>query len=1122
MTSYGNPAKRLLMVTCLLAGILPVGCQKHGEDALPADSIEKPVATPSETDQAKPDEMGNTDVVAQEQDAPQAVVEPLPEVVENLPEKDLILENILKCEPCFKSEDQNCTAGDADSSDDCYEIMSKVEWLSKDIGYLNRFFKDNQEIFDRRLSALQEEMRECAGEWENRDTYSAADMPPCDNAVFSILTTLESEKKDAAWLKAHGLPDAYRKLYIKVIEYHGPMEYGADNYYGHFWKNESGTIDLRYMEYEDANMDAAVKAMREIVAQGVDINKRVAEDEPNNLLFKPYIFRIDNKDFLLKLIEAGMVDPNAQDENGNTLLAVHGLKPKLVDALIQSGADVSIANHDGICAFFRMDASMRKNWIWKSLDVSKVKDKDGNTPLHLYADDINILKVLIKSGLSLEQKNNEGRTPVFYAKSPDVLKAFMDAGADLKARDNHQNSLLHASHSPEMLAILLAQGLDVNIKNDLGQTPVFFANTAETLAIYIAHGADVNIRDSQGNGLLHSNRVDSEMISTLLKADIHINDKNDMGQTPLFFVDINQLETLRAYINSGADVNVADRDGNTIIHHKLLSDEAWDILLKAGFNQNARNNQQIPAWFASYKLEIQKEAKSYDYDGVKILKKYLDRGADVHVTDDEGNTLLHGMIKCGKQDNDKAIYCYGDDSFSETYPEIIPRLVNAGLDVNQKNHEGKTPIFGCIPAENSEDIEMKLDDACFEQFKKLGADIYALDHAGNNLLTECIRQGCVSYELLLKNEFDTKTPEPTRARALELYKGEVPERTGTCRGTSLYDPVDASLDEYCESYSGDQLILPLMAEWGLELNGDILCTLGAPCLKKELVTQAIRDAVNAPNCVESGTLINQKAFPGSLECYLNDGGDINASNGLGNTPLMTNAMGFYGTDMGPVDCIDIDRIMLFVEAGADINHKNRNGNTILYFSFGTDFIADEYCNGAHCDYSDGCDINIVSYLIKHGANVNNMNHAHVTPLMHHIQYLSDLNNYEDNIKALLQAGAEVNAKDKNGKTALMYAADSGNDETIKALLQAGAEVNAKDKNGKTALMYAASTGNEDAIEALVKAGADLSASDNKGKTVKACAAESRNEDAAKLLERLESADKATGRAEADQALPVSP
>lgn len=1106
MKAYGNLAKRLLIAICLLAGILPVGCQKHGEDALPADSIEKPTGALSETDQAKPDEMGNTDVVAQEQDAPQAVVE-------TLPEKDLILENILKCEPCFKSEDKSCTAGDADSSDDCYEIMSKVEWLSKDIGYLNRFFKDNQEIFDQRLSALQEEMRECAGEWENRDTYSAADRPPCDNAVFSILTTLESEKKDAAWLKAHGLPDAYRKLYIKVIEYHGPMEYGADNYYGNFWKNESGTIYIRYMEYDHADMDAAVKAMRDIVAQGVDINKRVAEDEPNNLLFKPYIFRIDNKDFLLKLIEAGMVDPNAQDENGNTLLAVHGSKPKLVDALIQSGADVSIANHDGICAFFRMDESMRKNWIWKSLDVSKVKDKDGNTPLHLYADDINTLKVLIRSGLSLEQKNNEGRTPVFYVKSPDVLKAFMDAGADLKAKDNHQNSLLHASLSPEMLAILLDQGLDVNDKNDLGQTPVFFANTAETLAMYIAHGADVNIKDNHGNGLLHSNRVDSEMISTLLKADIHINDKNDMGQTPLFFVDINQLETLKAYINSGADVNVIDRDGNTITHYKLPSDEAWDILLKAGFNQNARNNQQIPAWFASYKLEIQKEAKSYDYDGVKILEKYLNRGADVHVTDDEGNTLLHGMIKCGKKDNDDAIYCYGRDSFPETYPEIIPKLVNAGLDVNQKNHEGKPPIFGCIPAENSEDIDMRLDEACFEQFQKLGADIYALDNAGNNLLTECIHQGCMSYDLLLENKFDSKTPEPTRARAIELYKAEVPERTGTCRGTSLYDPMDASLDEYCESYSGDQEILPLMVEWGLNLSGDILCTLGAPCLKKELVTQAIRDAVNAPNC-EGGTLINQKAFPGSLECYLNDGGDINASNGLGNTPLMTNAMGFYGTDFGPFDCTDIDSIMRFVEAGADIGHKNRKGNTILYF------FVDEYCNGAHCDHSDGCDINIVSYLIKHGANVNNMNNDHVTPLMHHIEHLSDLNNYEDNIKAMLKAGADVNAKDKNGKTALMYAADAGNDETIKELLKAGANIQAKDNNGKTALMYAASTGNEDAIKALIKAGADLSAVDNKGKTAQIYAAESRNEDAAKLFEASQPAPQPAENNEQETASPT--
>ncbi len=45
------------------------------------------------------------------------------------------------------------------------------------------------------------------------------------------------------------------------------------------------------------------------------------------------------------------------------------------------------------------------------------------------------------------------------------------------------------------------------------------------------------------------------------------------------------------------------------------------------------------------------------------------------------------------------------------------------------------------------------------------------------------------------------------------------------------------------------------------------------------------------------------------------------------------------------------------------------------------------------------------------------------------------------IKALLEAGADVNAKDNDGLTALMWAAVRGHTETAQALLEAGADVN---------------------------------------------------------------------------------
>ena len=74
------------------------------------------------------------------------------------------------------------------------------------------------------------------------------------------------------------------------------------------------------------------------------------------------------------------------------------------------------------------------------------------------------------------------------------------------------------------------------------------------------------------------------------------------------------------------------------------------------------------------------------------------------------------------------------------------------------------------------------------------------------------------------------------------------------------------------------------------------------------------------------------------------------------------------------------------------------------------------------------------------------------------------------VRALLAKGADVNAKDKNGSTALMLVASRGHTDALRALLAAGANVNAKDIGGGTALMGAVMYGHTAAAEALLAAG----------------------------------------------------
>ena len=81
-----------------------------------------------------------------------------------------------------------------------------------------------------------------------------------------------------------------------------------------------------------------------------------------------------------------------------------------------------------------------------------------------------------------------------------------------------------------------------------------------------------------------------------------------------------------------------------------------------------------------------------------------------------------------------------------------------------------------------------------------------------------------------------------------------------------------------------------------------------------------------------------------------------------------------------------------------------------------------------------------------------------------------------NIEATKQAiadGADVNAKDQNGRTLLQIAALKGHKEVAELLIAEGADVNAKDEySGYTSLHHAANHGLNEIAKLLIKKGAN--------------------------------------------------
>jgi ankyrin repeat protein len=114
----------------------------------------------------------------------------------------------------------------------------------------------------------------------------------------------------------------------------------------------------------------------------------------------------------------------------------------------------------------------------------------------------------------------------------------------------------------------------------------------------------------------------------------------------------------------------------------------------------------------------------------------------------------------------------------------------------------------------------------------------------------------------------------------------------------------------------------------------------------------------------------------------------------------------------------------------------------------------------------------------------------------------------DQVATALKAGADVNARNENGQTALMRAAwHKKNFEMVSLLLKNGADVNAKNNDGDTALMRAADNDNPEVVSLLLKNGANARVKNKEGKRAIDYAENNPNFEDTKVLEELRQASK---------------
>ena len=383
-------------------------------------------------------------------------------------------------------------------------------------------------------------------------------------------------------------------------------------------------------------------------------------------------------------------------------------------------------------------------------------DKEGETYLHLCAKNgyLESAKWLLDKGVNIEAENKEKNTPLFYAALSDnnaLTKFLISEGANVDHVNKHKRTALQEAliAGKRTINILFEHTQNLNNVDIYGNNLIFDAiangNTELIEKVINTKSIDINKINNEGNTVLHKDAVlkNSDLAIRILEkgADPTILDKN--GKNFLFYAVSRGIENeniVDKAVELGCDLNSRCSNKKTILmqsvenylklgpNEKEMKESHIKMikkLIKEGIQIDATDNNDETVLFDIVRngnLELLALFKKYNslhlndqnifgdtiltiatlkgIGSIKLIKDFLQNGADVNLPDKKGSTVIEKLIDVILHyHNRKKIDEHILEQISNTgeYIDVLKFIFeNSKVDLKKLNSKGQPLFFDSI------------------------------------------------------------------------------------------------------------------------------------------------------------------------------------------------------------------------------------------------------------------------------------------------------------------------------------------------------------------------------------------------------------------------------------------